>query len=351
MESYLGDYGGYYPCWPGVQKEFTNRGGTSDYPGRESGRFSDSKTGKVVNSCLYTSTQSTYQTILNDTMGNWRNIATYQGSTKPDGSNTFFAPVKMGMLIYGGYLADFAVLYCPSALGAKDPLYSASLPNRIQEITQVKAAGASDARSLFFANNAAVFDWDNTTTSMMMVRSSYNYRPNVWGHYDDAFTNRDKMWLAGTKPIMTGYVGAQVIPTSRVMAGRALLCDTFERDLIRLNDYTTSVALDVFSRAGGQGGHKEGYNVLYGDGHVGWYGDPQKRVIYWGPECNSEGYGGTMRGGYCHRLVSGMHSIILYPGMYGTTSPKLHQASEVWHLMDNAGGADVGVSYESFVSY
>ena len=27
--------------------------------------------------------------------------------------------------------------------------------------------------------------------------------------------------------------------------------------------------------------HKDGYNVLYGDYSVSWYGDPEQRIIYW----------------------------------------------------------------------
>lgn len=27
--------------------------------------------------------------------------------------------------------------------------------------------------------------------------------------------------------------------------------------------------------------HREGYNVLYGDWHVKWYGDPPQRYIWW----------------------------------------------------------------------
>jgi hypothetical protein len=27
--------------------------------------------------------------------------------------------------------------------------------------------------------------------------------------------------------------------------------------------------------------HRDGYNVLYGDSSVKWYGDPQQRILYW----------------------------------------------------------------------
>jgi len=30
--------------------------------------------------------------------------------------------------------------------------------------------------------------------------------------------------------------------------------------------------------------HREGYNVLYGYGSAKWYGDPQQRIMLWGPE-------------------------------------------------------------------
>ena len=47
-------------------------------------------------------------------------------------------------------------------------------------------------------------------------------------------------------------------------------------------------------------GHREGYNVLYGDIHVSWYGDPRGKFAWW-PECRvagkSSGYSGASQCG------------------------------------------------------
>ena len=43
---------------------------------------------------------------------------------------------------------------------------------------------------------------------------------------------------------------------------------------------------ESYNNLPGQGAyaHKDGYNVLYGDGHAAWYGDPDQRIMYAGPE-------------------------------------------------------------------
>ena len=48
-------------------------------------------------------------------------------------------------------------------------------------------------------------------------------------------------------------------------------------------------------------GHDDGYNVLFGDGHVGWYADPQQELIWMPLDAD---YAGTQfpmgTNMYCH---------------------------------------------------
>ena len=96
--------------------------------------------------------------------------------------------------------------------------------------------------------------------------------------------------------------------------------------------------------------HRDGYNVLYGDWHAQWYGDPQQRIIYW-PQNTLYSYSthsnlrfssaftgdGTGVWWYIVGPPAGRNPplpVRYYDG--ATESPLL------WHLYDEAGGVDAG---------
>jgi prepilin-type processing-associated H-X9-DG protein len=88
------------------------------------------------------------------------------------------------------------------------------------------------------------------------------------------------------------------------------------------NNYTGAVAALA---AQGTFGHKEGYNALYSDGHVAWYGDPQYRII-WAPPINNGGGHG------CDMALTWQENV--------NYSYNSNLALKVWHMFDAAASLD-----------
>jgi hypothetical protein len=72
--------------------------------------------------------------------------------------------------------------------------------------------------------------------------------------------------------------------------------------------------------------HRDGYNSLYGDGHVAWYGDPQQKIIWWPSNpAGDVGYD--------------MDLALLWIEGY-RYNQKECGALKIWHLFDAANGVD-----------
>ena len=82
--------------------------------------------------------------------------------------------------------------------------------------------------------------------------------------------------------------------------------------------------------------HKDGYNVLYCDLHVSWYGDPSRRIMYWEPPRKKSIVSANLgvSTAYDPNLTESADADAWYDNR--------HQAMLVWHLFDEAAGLDVG---------
>ena len=343
LESYCGDYSQYYPCWPGVGFGY-DRANNQHACGFEHGIYKDVRLGTETNTQVITTSNDAIWTVnFGTTTGNYRGIATFcsddpaSGGAKPNGVDRRLAPVKMGYLLAGGYVNDFGVMYCPSGRGMTAPVESSAGNKKLQDLADVRTyTNGTGAKDLFYANYTA--SWDNKSYGAggfhMTVLGQYNYRPTTHGtHYrQDGGDPVEYVQQPGTKPLAIGINGCQVFPTQRALGGRALLCDTFERD-----DSTDMPAVAL--RAAGVQAHRDGYNVLYGDGHAAWFGDPQMRIAYWGRAPVSLNYGSLWCGVQRYRWC--WHS----DANPAWKDQKMNQGPEVWHLMDVAGGVDVDVTY------
>ena len=353
IESYCSDYSQYYPSWPGVGFSEPGQHASSDHGLYKDPRFSVATGTQVTGG----SDSARYARVrIADgfcTPGNWRAIATYADETNatvPNGTDKRMAPLKLGYLLEGGYLADYSVLYCPSGQGMVDPAFPKGPTRRLQNFTQVRAyAGSTAGKAIFLGDYTGCSldaycdyaDWGKRLT----LRCQYDYRPNLFGGPEiRAETGSDQVvFLPGTKPYAKGRSWAQVFPTQRALGARALANDSIER-----YSFIESATLDDVDRLvlrtglnGAPAGlqmHKDGYNVLYGDGHGAWYGDPQQRIIWWPADC-------TM--GYA-AMCSPHVSWVLPANSGHPWANGLNMAHEVFHGMDNAGGMDVSVSYTHF---
>ena len=349
MESYCTDYSQYYPSWPGAGFRDTN----TDLR-QEGGVYKDPRHDFTIHTNMAMS-QSSYfwKYCYNGAMGNWRTIATYcdpvspdkttAEALKPNGVDSRLVPVKLGYLLEGGYLGGYQTLFCPTGGATMESPVCKSVTTQFQNYTQIrKSAGSDEATAPFFGNYRKSYTgatWDYLKEESyagngwrLTLRASYMYRPSPFGHgYGDGSY---KVFLPGTKPRATCYNGTQVFPTQRALGGRALLADSFEKGFVSDDVPINSGAYARLS--GGAQSHKDGYNVLYGDGHAQWYGDPQQKIIWWSLACTDGN--------------ASMHSSHLYErwvldGGTHSTNNSMNYSHEVWHTMDNAAGVDVDVAY------
>jgi len=280
-------------------------------------------------------------------VGVHRNIAAYtespgsgNGPTTLDGQQNRMAPVNVGYILDGGYLADYAACFCPSAAGMETTAENSA--DSLENLRQVRACAAStDARSLFLGNYSKLtwfggsWDANNRGYWRLFVASSYNYRATPYGTGDASMDSTTLVSVGGTKPLAYGHNGGQVFPTQRALGGRALLCDSFEKGHVQNTDSLAAKTKAARYSAGMQA-HREGHNVAYGDGHVAWHGDPQGVFIWF--ECGvTSDYSNMMS-------TLGFREWVRYP-QGGRSGPLVHYrrvdgAAEVWHYLDVAGGVD-----------
>ena len=338
LVSYTGDYSGYLPSWPG----WTGEGNTwcresatptisstgvcnvghgnssawngmdarrpwtfieTHYKGKrsqgESIRMS-SNTGAARYAGVLLSVQRTIGlgTIAVDNAATWNALAA--STDKPR-----LGPVGLGNLLVTGYLADAGTFYCPSSTGMRPDIKGAAT-----NLNDWQTAGGRDGDTLVYGKWENAARVDNSATGhadfdgTMMLQSHYNYRnvpvwtylPNHFGTntttINDAGTDTgiQRMNIAGTKPGVAAQLGQPMFKTNKILAGRAIVTDTFSKgtryDALG-NDSSlvfnsTSVNVNQTQTIAGMGltAHRQVYNVLYGDGHVTSFGDP-KEMYAW----------------------------------------------------------------------
>jgi prepilin-type processing-associated H-X9-DG protein len=105
--------------------------------------------------------------------------------------------------------------------------------------------------------------------------------------------------------------------TTKMLGDRSIVADRFGKRSEYDSSFSESTPWDVeaaYDRkypGDGAYAHKEGYNVLYGDGHCGWYGDPQGQIIWMGfpQQAHNNGWGPgnqTVGIGWCYECAPGI---------------------------------------------
>jgi len=115
--------------------------------------------------------------------------------------------------------------------------------------TKIGGSGAMSSYSYRNQGIMAAFDWGTTGLTDPAARFPAHY----------------------TRPLVTTQLGCPLFKTQTLLAGRSVVSDTFQRS--HRDARVLSPGLGIYH-------HKDGYNVLYGDWHVAWYGDPQQRIMW-----------------------------------------------------------------------
>lgn len=321
LESYTSDYGQYFPCHADYSPTYTNCdwAGATDNPGNTRSFYGLIKDGKGQTVKTAYMSREGYSNNFNNNLSVI--AAGYDPSSTTPGSLAM-GPNGAGYLLACGYLPDARTFYCPSSQDVWDWHLALSMtanlntpPSAYQYgVKGWKDAGGYDANTLSYGN------WTvGTTLSLILSRhahvvmSSYNYRNvPIYDHYArgtaDAFTVSGNMPPDPRKTVVPwtnpGLLVDNLGPsfrTTKLLAGRAIMWDSFSlsHDPNCWGDFAAGLSANKPDRLmPGKGGlglqeHRDGYNVLYGDGSARWYGDPQQRLAYWWTLSTPGGGGGA----------------------------------------------------------
>jgi len=413
MESYCSDYNGYFPsaCAWGIRTAGRSTSdaswtGTSQpysptYLPWDEGIYQDPKLGESAMSCLCMYYDAVFANRGSSALVDYRAIfAGSPGAGYPanqgigsGGSPWNYPwinpqamdghleapPVGLGFLLTCGYVPDARVFYCPSSDGmppsiTEDYRGTFTLNNQqragsaLTRLSEVQALGGFDGQHLTSGNwHSTLLNvlwggnaWDapryNYTYSWdgyggISVLSHYNYRclgsvmgTDGWNLRQGSSNCTLGIRVAYIKPDKVMFTseedGSPIFKTQKDLAGRAIVTDSWVK-----------AASQVAVEAGdGFYGHRDGYNVLYGDWSARWYGDPQQRFI-WFPNTLMAAWNGG--GPYWSRLGGNRNVICDWDN-----SPTYQNGNGVgsyymgyffqgsiyrWHLFDEANGIDVGV--------
>jgi len=327
MEAYCGDSSGYYPSWAAWGKIPMHTRPS------EASKQAEARDLGIVTSGRMTTDNVIYTLGVNgesDTNNRWtqsqsftpvtyfRTIfcgSRYSGVRLDKGSDIHLstrspaqpgklnmAPVGLGALMAGAYINDARLFFCPSSdnmpsdwrsyLGDGVSPEPPQLGTALTRISQLKAVGGVDAPAMFHGDYTWLDAWWYwAPATMRVVLSHYAYR-NVPAqvfrdvNYDGAAGSYDNPYsaeLAYVRPRIRVADGEPVFKTQRLNGGRALIADAFLR-YGRVPQSTPGP---------GAYGHRDGYNVVFGDGRVAWVGDPQRVLTflpqtdyYWGYHSN-----------------------------------------------------------------
>jgi len=286
-------------------------------------------------------------------------LATYQSSgsaTNALAGNVNLGPVGLGFLLVGGYLGNPGVYYCPTSDGMKTgELYAHAAGytdhNGATSARDLKRAGVTDGYTMI-RGNWNWLPWKSYGTgydlnTQRWVQSHYGYRlvpasgvggasDALCGGWDGDFgawfgsptdAGIPKVRMYYTTPDRVVRLGEPVFKTQKMLGGRAIISDSFCRDM-------------TATTAPGDGwyGHKDGYNVLYGDWSAKWYGDPQQKMIWWS---------GASLSGYINSLcMNNLTDAITLnaTAVGGNVAYKYGGPILVWHNLDVAAGVDVNTA-------
>jgi len=401
IESYIGDYGEYYPSWAGYGRSPLYANATVNGNFRPTVLVKDGKTGKELSAIpsieldRHTS-YTTWRRIAAGAPGNMYDGPMYQGTAPALGAFNV-TPWGLGYLVWGNYLGDVRGLFCPSTGGgnAGCPTITGDRANRsglggypLYKVSHLGTIlGGYTKQDLFYGNY--VYRW---VGDILAFGSMYNAsaRPSQIGMFNDATTLdsgrevwcdyvyrglpaqvKDYTWsdLRGdsgdaaeagaptpywTNPIPMQYVkpkhgmtsGTPQFKTEKELGGRALVADSFAKYII--NETATVKYAGDYAR-----GHEVGGHVLYGDQSVRWNADPKGRIMWWdtympsldtgnypyspGSVIYSSYYGGDGSFGWAYNISDSKN-----PGDPGY---KEVSGYAIWHQYDVAAELDTTVPW------
>ena len=353
-ENYLSDYSMYYPSW-------TAMGTKSGWPSKspwasgqalvyECGWYSDPRLNQRISAMAAEDPapgDRAWSWPMSQTnAANWRGLA--QG-LKPTGADwgrgqLNMSPIGMGFLVVGNYLPDLSVFYCPSATGMGviegGPYRSAT------ELADVRRLGGTSAQDMLYGE----WSWAPTMNSYNYppyspvdcdrrgLLGQYNYRNMPAFMYTGVYFNMERT-ISGTRPMVKSVWGSPDFPSQKLLGSRALVSDTFEKVWRTKWDGQMNYGGVLFH-------HRDGYNVVYGDYHAAWYGDPQQLIACAAVFRNGASWSelSSPRANHIPYSFYGLAGTFYQTDSLGFFTSSGGRSSEqariVWHWFDQAGDQD-----------
>jgi len=87
--------------------------------------------------------------------------------------------------------------------------------------------------------------------------------------------------------------------------------------------------------------HRDGYNVIYGDGHAAWVGDPQQRFAWW--YLDRKGAGNSNRSLWFSAASTESSGVYWYDRLDGAACSAGDfptSGTAAWNQLDQAAGLD-----------
>ena len=253
-------------------------------------------------------------------------------------------PINLGVPVTLNYMPDFEALFCPSGRGMPSFSHKAlSCPHRLDEL---KRLGGTDGRALTHGDYSWCSSWGRNASGdapaawYRSVRGQYHYRGAMAGSSN--YPMYYAVTIPGTRPLVTTQQGSPAFRTPKHLKGRALASDTFSKDYDTCwtgSQHASDGVEGVHDMGAGLYHHKDGYNVLYGDYHTAWWGDPGHIVTSWPV------FGDDRSWAY---RIGANHTTGTYQSLnYHYTFYENQEVSAgfiVWHWFDEAAGIDVGTA-------
>ena len=334
FEMYTSDYAGYFPG--SLDWFYGKRATDSEVWSQNSGLYGDQDVYTDRGQSVYTSYGTPTVAYASMPKLDYTCIGSawfLDAASVPAAGDLRMAPHGLGLLMTTGAMPDAKAFYCPSASGQKnvDGARAATwqFANAIDSnLSGWQAAGGYDAKTFLRGNWPTRTDG---TQKLHAVFGQYNYRnqplyamsTHVNGGPSAAAL---PIPIAYTKPRVTTNSGCPAFKTVKLLGGRAVISDSFSK---ANENVTTQAGFGNFA-------HRDGYNVLYGDASVAWYGDPQQQIAWWSVvQCGHPG-GTWNASAYTASIPSG-------GGSYHTPVSRCHELDSplIWHLFDQSHGLDV----------
>jgi len=369
LQNYCGDYSEYFPSWVAWGKPTGNQTVAGPFYYVDYGIVKDSKTGDQVYTWMMMA-----ETVPPPSQSGWSesfspatqyraifagyNPAIGYNPNPSPGVRPTMNPVGLGHLAAAGYLQDCSIYFCPTATNMPvdfGPGKNAQV-NAITNVRDLVRAGGTSPDAVMrgdygwlsgYTGASGLYYWGQ------LIESTYNYRLVPTGRYSPVAAVRswqlavqnNEPWrltaaLLYATPRVVFNLGEPVFKTQKQLGARAIVSDSWSRWLGQDATWTPPPGHGWY-------GHRDGYNVLYGDWSAKWYGDPQMNIM-WYPTYGATAYSDERNKGGMYNRVSEHFSFVNRPGYEPTRNPTTttdmtrRGGHYIWHMLDVANGVDTG---------